>query len=215
FTNQGDYQGDNGEMKIQTHKESFLSMNIPGNKVFHGVGLSGDRTAQSEIDTPLNVEELNQWRNERNQLKQEQEIKNDNFVQTRGLASEQKRSKLSVIDPVDSSAGINVFQTLRDLEVSLKTNDKQGIFTALDDLDASIAQVILARAEVGSRIMSVNGTTDSIQKAIVDNKVAASQLEDVDVFQVVSEINKTDAALKATLETSGRMIQPSLMDFVK
>lgn len=215
FTEAGDYMGDNGEMKIQTHKESFMAMNLPGNKVFHGIGLSGDGTARPEINTPMDVEELNQWRAEKDKIKQEQEMRQEDFIQTRGPSSLEKRSRLSYEDPVDKGAGINVFQVLRDLEVALKTNDKQGIFTSLDDLDASIAQVVLARSEVGSRIMSVNGTTESLQKAVVDNRIAASQLEDVDVFNVVSEINKTDAALKATLETSGRMIQPSLMDFVK
>lgn len=215
FTEQGEYQGDNGEVKIQTHKESFIAMNIPGNRVFQGIGLSGDGVARSEVGMPKTTEELRKWREDKKQFDLEQQIKNENFVQTRGPASEAKQTQLSFADPVENSAGINVFQVLRDLEVSLKTNDKQGVFTALDDLDAAIAQVVLARSEVGSRVMSINGTTDSIQKAVVDNKITASQLEDVDVFHVVSEINKTDAALKATLETSGKMMQQSLMDFVK
>jgi flagellar hook-associated protein 3 FlgL len=82
-------------------------------------------------------------------------------------------------------------------------------------LDQVISQVVLARSEVGARVMAVNSTTESLQKAIVDNKVTASQLEDVELFEVVSSMNKTDSALRATLETSGKVIQPSLLDFLK
>jgi flagellar hook-associated protein 3 FlgL len=63
--------------------------------------------------------------------------------------------------------------------------------------------------------MAVNSTLDSLQKAVVDNKTTASLLEDADAFQVISDMNKTDSALKATLETSGKLIQPSLLDFLK
>ncbi len=91
----------------------------------------------------------------------------------------------------------------------------KGIQETLDTLDQAIAQVVLARSEAGSRIMAINNTTDSLQKAVVDNKVTASQLEDADAFQVISDINKTDSTLKATLETSGKLIQPSLLDFLR
>jgi flagellar hook-associated protein 3 FlgL len=97
----------------------------------------------------------------------------------------------------------------------LRTNDKAGIQESLDTLDQAISQVVLARSEVGARVMTVTSTAESLQKAIVENKIAASQMEDADLFEVVSNINKNDSTLKATLETSGKLIQSSLMDFLK
>lgn len=215
FSKTGEYQGDQGEIKIQTHKDSFVAMNIPGSKVFLGQGLGGDGVAHAVTDSPKTVDELNAYRAEEQQRAQDLNEMENNSIQTRGPASAFDSSRIGNKDPVTGSEGLNVFKALRDLEVSLKSDDKDGIQLSLDTLDQAINQVVLARAEVGSRVSTVNGTMDSLQKAVVDNKTVASQLEDADIFQVVSDISKTDSTLKATLETSGKMIQSSLLDFIK
>jgi len=61
----------------------------------------------------------------------------------------------------------------------------------------------------------LNAATDSLQKSILDVKAMASQLEDADLFEVVSDINRTDSTLKATLETSGKVMNMSLLDFLR
>nr|WP_295905422.1 flagellar hook-associated protein FlgL [uncultured Bdellovibrio sp.] len=215
FSQAGEYFGDDGDMKIQTHKDSFVAMNIPGNKVFLGKGLGGDGIVRARYEAPTNVEQLKEFQQEEVQRKEQNQELEQNYLETRGPASERRNSRMDKQDPVTGGAGINLFTTLRNLEVSLRTNDKDCIQETLDTLDQAISQVVLARSEVGSRIMSVNNTMDSLQKAVVDNKVTASELEDADAFQVISDINKTDSTLKATLETSGKLIQPSLLDFLR
>lgn len=212
FSSEGQYEGNDSDMKIQINKDSFVAMNMTGNRVFLGQGLDGDGIVRQRHETPTTVKELNEFQQEEIQRdEQNQELQQDH-VQTRGLASTGRMSKR---DPVTESSGVNLFSTLKDLEISMRTNDKEGIQDSLDLLDQAINQVVLARSEVGARVSTVNSTMESLQKAIVDNKIAASQLEDADVFQVMSDITKTDATLKATLETSGKMIQPSLLDFLK
>lgn len=215
FDRNGEYAGDDGDMKIQTHKDSFVAMNIPGSKVFQGVGLNEDGIARPGVLNPRTVDELQDVRRKENEARQMQNEMQENAIPTRGPASALRPEKMGSLDPVTKERGVNIFQTIKGLEVSLRTNDKEGVQSALDFLDQAISQVVMARAEVGSRIMAVTNVTDTLQKAIVDNKLNASQLEDADVFQLVSEINKTDSALKATLDTSGKMIQPSLLDFLR
>lgn len=212
FNQHGDYKGDDGDMKIQTNKESFVAMNIAGSKVFLGRGLGSDGIVRAQYETPTTVEGLKQFQEDETIRKEENQEFEANYLETRGPASTRSHSPK---DPVTGAAGVNVFQTLKNLEISMRTNDKEGVQESLDTLDAAISQVVLARSEVGSRIMAVNNTMDSLQKAVVDNKVTASQLEDADAFQVISDINKTDSTLKATLETSGKLIQPSLLDFLR
>lgn len=216
FDQTGQYKGDDGDMKIQVHKDSFVAMNVAGSKVFLGRGLGGDGIARASYESPTTVNELKQFQQDEVQRKQYNEEIEENFLPTRGPASAERGfGSQGRKDPVEGGVGINIFTTIRDLEVALKTNDKQGIQESLDTLDQAISQVVLARSEVGSRVMAVNNTMDSLQKAVVDNKTTASQLEDADAFQVISDINKTDSTLKATLETSGKLIQPSLLDFLR
>ncbi|AHI04883.1 FgL, flagellar protein [Bdellovibrio bacteriovorus W] len=215
FDQTGQYRGDDGDIKIQTHKDSFVAMNIPGSKVFLGRGLGNDGTARPRYEAPKSVEQLKDFQQEEIQRQQHNQELENNFIETRGPASVRRHQAADREDPVTGAAGVNIFSTLKGLETALRTNDKEGIQESLDTLDQAISQVVLSRSEVGSRVMAVNSTNDSLQKAIVDNKVTASQLEDVDVFQVISDINKTDSTLKATLETSGKLIQPSLLDFLR
>lgn len=215
FDQSGEYKGDDGDMKIQVHKDSFVAMNVAGSKVFLGRGLGGDGIARASYESPTNVDELKKFQQDEIQRQQMNDEVEENYLPTRGPASAVGFGAKGRKDPVEGGAGINIFGTIRDLEVSLRTNDKQGIQESLDTLDQAISQVVLARSEVGSRVMAVNNTMDSLQKAVVDNKTTASQLEDADAFQVISDINKTDSTLKATLETSGKLIQPSLLDFLR
>ena len=215
FDQMGGYKGDDGDIKIQIHKDAFVGMNMPGSKVFLGKDLAGDGIIRSSPQTPRTVEDLQQYRQEQQQIEQEKQEQEYHHLQTRGLASDEKASKIGNQDPATESRGLNIFQTIRGLEISLQTNDKVGVQESLDLLDQAISQVVLARAELGSRVASLNATTESLQKAIVDNKSMASQMEDADVFQLVSDINKTESTLKATMETSSRMVQRSLLDFLR
>ncbi|MFZ4402524.1 MAG: flagellar hook-associated protein FlgL [Pseudobdellovibrionaceae bacterium] len=213
FNRAGEYFGDDGDIKIQIHKNSFIPMNISGDKVFFGKGTGRDNTLRVRYETPTTVPELKDFQQEEISRKEKNMEQEQNLLQTRGPASMGQLHRIA--DPVNNSAAVNVFSALKSLEISMKANDKMGIQECLDSLDQAISQVVLARSEVGSRVTSINSTMDSLQKATMDNKILASQLEDADAFQVVSDINKKDTALKATLETSGKLIQTSLLDFLR
>lgn len=216
FSTNGEYAGDNGDLKIQTQKEQFVAMNLPGSSIFLGQGVAKDGLIRPGQITPTKVDDLTEIREVEQESQDALTEEQENKVLLRGPASAQgPQGTASTKDPSNQDPGINIFQIIQGLEISLRTDDKVGIQQSLDMIDQAISQVVLARSEVGSRIMTINGTQDSLQKAIVDNKISASQLEDADVFQVVSDINKADTALKATLETSGKMLQPSLLDFLR
>ncbi|NUM57150.1 MAG: flagellar hook-associated protein FlgL [Bdellovibrionaceae bacterium] len=215
FNKDGEYFGDSGDLKVQTQKDQFVAMNLPGSSIFLGEGISRDGLVRPGQVTPTKIEDLQIIKANEQESEEIFNQDKENKVLLRGPASFSDKSTISSKDPSNDDPGTNVFQVLKGLEVSLKSNDKEGIQESLDLLDQALSQIVLGRSEVGARIMTVNGTMDSLQKAIVDTKISNSLLEDADVFQVVSDINKTDSALKATLETSGKMIQPSLLDFLK
>lgn len=110
--------------------------------------------------------------------------------------------------------GENLFQALKKLQIALSTDDKAGIQESLDRIDDSIQQVVIARTALGARVMTIDGTLNSLHTNTVDSKAGISNLEDADAFQVISDINKTESALQATLQTSGKLMQKSLMDFI-
>lgn len=216
FSRAGEYMGDDGDMHIPIDKDATVAMNVPGDSVFLGRGISADGLIRPRTEPPKSADELEQY--QKNETLRKEDIKESQTaeVSLRGPASIGDRSPReadTVTGPEQN--GLNVFGVVKDFEVSLKTNDKEGIQDSIDRLDQALSQVILNRAQVGARIQHLNKTQESLQKSLVDNKSLASQMEDADLFQVVSDITKTDSALKATLETSGKILQPSLLDFLK
>lgn len=215
FDPEGNYLGDDGDMKIQTHKDTYVGMNIPGSKVFMGQGLSADGSIRTRSATPTTIPQVQEHKvKEQQRLEQKQEAE-QNSIMLRGPASIGHTSGGSDRDPVTGFKGVNIFTALRDLNIAAKTNDKVAIQESLEILDQALNQVTMSRSEVGARVNALNTTFEGLQKSTVDNKVITSQLEDADMFQVVSDINKTDSTLKATMESSSKLLNQSLIDFLR
>jgi flagellar hook-associated protein 3 FlgL len=104
---------------------------------------------------------------------------------------------------------------VKSIEMALRTDDKATLQSSLENIDEALSQVILARSQVGSRSMVLNNSLETLQKGKVDAQAQISNLEDADAFKVISDINKTESTLQATLATSGKMMQSSLMDFIR
>jgi flagellar hook-associated protein 3 FlgL len=216
FDRTGSYSGDSGEIQIQVNKSAFVPMNVSGDMIFLGKGLGPGALISSKNEVPRTIEDLqNLQEKEADKILRESE-KDSEIVELRAPSDLNSRrgSVISSVPDADSS-GVNVLQTIKNFEMALQVNDKEGIQIAIDQLDDSITQIVNARAQVGARIMALNAAQDSLQKAVVESKITASQNEDVDLFQVVSDMNKTDSTLRATLETSGKVANLSLLDFLK
>ena len=216
FNREGQYQGDDGEMKIQNQKGTFVSMNLTGDRVFLGRGIGQDGTyIRPSDDVPQNTEQLQDLKlaeADRDFLNRQEDL---NYIETRGPASVGRVQSMSNKDPVTGNSGVNVFSLLRSLDVALKTNDKASIQDALEPLDQALNQVNLMRAEIGGRVNVLNYTADGIHKASVDNKTLTSQIEDADMFQTMADLTKSDTTLKGTLETSNRVLGLNLLDYLK
>ena len=217
FSFSGGYGGDEGEMLINVDKGSYVSMNVPGSKVFKGINLSDDGITHTTTEQPIHVEDLEKQRNQEMDKKnappvEENKFKRNDEFELRGLASVEEPSEMT---PVPNKSGSDIFKTIKNLEIGLKADDKWAVQNAIDDTEKAIQQVILSRSQVGSKVMTIKNANETLLKGRVDSADSISQLEDVDVYKVVSDINKNESTLKATLATSGKLIQPSLLDFLR
>ncbi len=207
FNLKGEYNGDPGEMNIHIDKEAFVAMNVPGGRVFLGDGIDRNGMAKPSVPQARSIEELDA-----------QKMKTMDPIELRGPASILGlRGPEPEVPPkpVEPPAGVNLFSIVKDLETALRTNDKQAVQNTLDHLDDGLNQVVLTRSQVGSRSSVLDNFVQSLEKQKVDNQISISQLEDADIFSTVSDITKTENTLQATLQTSGKLIQPSLLDFIK
>jgi len=231
FDASGNYGGDDGEIMMQINKDAHVAMNIPGNWVFLGQGFSKDGVLRPTTRVPEDIKQLQISREKELATKKqmiEQKASEPPQLDVRGPASvvtatpqQKERKEAAVAEGLPAPSenngvqGLNVFDVLQDLATGLRADHKGSIQDELDRIDDAIAQVILARSQVGARVATVETTQNALSRGIVDSKIATSNLEDADTVSLVSDITKNQATLQATLQTSGKLIQPSLLDFLR
>lgn len=214
FNREGQYQGDDGEMRVQNQKGIFVAMNMTGDRVFMGRGLVHGPHQRQPDEVPQDTEQLQNFKLAEADREFQNQQKAEGEIADRAPASVGRVQGVGH-DPINVRDGVNMFSLIQGLNVALQTNDKHAIQSALEPLDQALNQVNIIRAEIGGRINQLNATTDIIHKSIVDNKTLTSQIEDADLFQTMSDLSRTDTTLRATLETAGRLENKSLLDFLR
>ena len=116
---------------------------------------------------------------------------------------------------MQSNPNDSIFQTLEALRVGLMTNDVDQIRATLEPLDRISSRVISTRAQVGARSSGIDNAIANMGKKNVFNAELQSGIEDADVIQTVSDMAKEESVLRANLQASNKLIQPTLLEFLR
>lgn len=109
----------------------------------------------------------------------------------------------------------SIFDELRAMENALLTDSPEVIQNLLERLDSSIERVVTYRTEIGALANTVTNAETNIEKSKLTNEAQKSKLEDADVTELMSDMQKEQAVLKATYKASSNLMNVSLMDFLK
>ncbi|MCP4581886.1 MAG: flagellar hook-associated protein 3 [candidate division Zixibacteria bacterium] len=101
------------------------------------------------------------------------------------------------------------------LERALEGNNVEEIEATLDIFDKALDQLLTTRSSVGSRHIRAETTRSRLlsQELLVTGQL--SEIEDADMIKVITELTTAEVAYQAALASAARMIQPSLMDFLR
>ncbi len=110
---------------------------------------------------------------------------------------------------------VNVFDELQNLRIGLLTGDLEGIRDTLERLDQIHARITSVRSKVGARLEGLQSTSSAIERHNLTNANLSQQLEDADMAQVVSDLAKEETVFRSALASSHKLIQPTLLDFLK
>jgi flagellar hook-associated protein 3 FlgL len=128
----------------------------------------------------------------------------------KGYSESPKKDQKEEIDE-----NVNAFDELQNFRIALLTGDLEGIRNTLERFDQLHSKLVSTRAKLGSRIQGLQSTTQSIERHNVTNAMLSSALEDADMAQVVSDLGKEENIFKSSWASSRRLIQPTLLDFLK
>lgn len=109
----------------------------------------------------------------------------------------------------------NVFTTIDDLIASLDGTITTPITDFLSKVDSHIDNALKLRGEVGSK----SNRLETIKNKNFDENFNMTELlsktEDVDFAQKIMEYNVMESVYTASLQTSAKILQPSLVEFLR
>jgi len=109
----------------------------------------------------------------------------------------------------------NVFDILRDLQNGLMADDTDAISAQLESLDDALNQIVQVRAEVGAKLNRLETTENHWLNVTLNLEEMLSGIEDADLIKAMTDLVSQETAYQASLAASARMIQPSLIDFLR
>ncbi len=98
---------------------------------------------------------------------------------------------------------------------AMENNDTEAIGSLLDNFDLSIDHVLNSRAVNGSKGVRLESTMNRLYSQEFMFTERLSELEDADLTKVITDLSIYENNYKAALMASAKIIQPSLLDFLR
>lgn len=107
----------------------------------------------------------------------------------------------------------SVFALLDTIAAELRSGT--GVGPRLGEIDTRMNAMLGELASVGTRHSQVEKAQTASLKTLTDLKGQISAIEDIDLAEVMVQIQSQEVAYQAALGAAARVLQPSLMDFLR
>jgi flagellar hook-associated protein 3 FlgL len=185
FDLDGKYNGDTNKTNIEINKDVYIPINITGKELFFSTNKKP--IERSDID-----------------LKSPELLVDPRIEVMRKPASNEIQNTTT-----------SIFDELRALESAMVTDNPQIIQGLLEKLDTSTDRIVAFRTQIGSLTNTISNAETNIEKMKLLNDAHKSKIEDADVSELFSDLQKEQNVLKATYSASSKLMNQSLMDFLK
>ncbi|NUO07181.1 MAG: flagellar hook-associated protein FlgL [Candidatus Brocadia sp.] len=113
--------------------------------------------------------------------------------------------------------GNGIFSTLTSLRDSLESStfDSSAFLDLRKDLDTSTDTLLTEITKFGAKANRLELTAHSLENSQIALKELISYTEDADVASLIMELKHQENILQSSLETGARVIQPTLLDFLR
>jgi flagellar hook-associated protein 3 FlgL len=111
--------------------------------------------------------------------------------------------------------GGNVFDVLDEAIERLTVGPATGLGDSLEKLDAAMSRMRTVLADVGTRYGRVESALASVNSSTIDTQAMLSEVENVDIARAIVDLQMQEVAYQAALGATARVIQPSLLDFLR
>lgn len=186
FDQNGQYQGDKNKINIEINKDVFVPVNINGDELFFTKGLQKKAPEKKDLDLKIDVD-----------------MNSDTSLVRKPASGEAEEVTVSVFDE------------MRALENALLTDNPQIVQSLLERLDASYEKMVAFRTQIGALTNTVANAESNIEKTKLVSSAQKSQIEDADIAELFTDLQKEQNVLKAAYKASSNLMNTNLMDFLR
>src|SRR5690606_3465293 len=120
-----------------------------------------------------------------------------------------------VRDPATGEpTGMSVFSLLREIAAKVEAGDGD-VSGYLEDLDSRLNAMLGEVGSIGTRHKQVLQAQDSIASREITLRNQISGVEDADLAQTIVDLQIQEVSYQAALGATSRVLQPSLLDFLR
>lgn len=110
---------------------------------------------------------------------------------------------------------VNLFQSLDSLSNALKSGDKEELSNAIGNIEKGSEQVLNTWTSLGAKQSRAESLSQRLKEENVSLQKLVSKNEDVDIAEAIMKLKSEESVYQASLASSAKIIQPSLMDFLR
>ena len=108
-----------------------------------------------------------------------------------------------------------IFTTMSDLRDDLNSNNVAGIQSSLTGLTAHFNEMSSKISDIGSKAGRMEIKENIFQDLKIVNTDRLSAIEDADIAEAIIDLKEKELAYQAALESSSKVMQLSLVDYLK
>lgn len=201
FDDLGRYQGNDSRVHLEVGKDRYVPINITGLELSSGTLANQDEFEKPKLEKK--VEPL-----ERDRVIASEEVKD-----TVSLPQEEK-AKSQLEEQQEAPRSSQLFSDLKSFHNALLTDNPNIIQSLLDKFDDHINATVKLRTKLGSLVNSINNAEMHSERDIVMQQEYMSKIEDADVMELFTELQKQQGVLDASYRTSANLMNKSLLQFI-
>ena len=108
-----------------------------------------------------------------------------------------------------------MFEMLTKLQGLLEAGDSENISKMLSDVDAHLQNILQVSGEIGAKINMVDIMQTRMDETLISTKDLLSKTRDTNMGEAFMNLSIAEAVYKSSLAVSARIIQPTLVDFLR
>jgi len=114
-----------------------------------------------------------------------------------------------------ANAAENVFKVLDDTYQHLIDNSQPDILNDMDKIGKQLDMIMYSWSEIGARTNRFELVVNRIKDHQINTKTQRAELNNVDMSKVIIDLKQQESVHQAALSTGARMLQVSLIDFIR